>query len=250
MRLKKNDDSYLELKSNDYKQDILINYKLVEASGNNFISVDRGVLTHRYSSTITFRQQKDIIREIVREITLLRTNGKEVILDEFDENIFGDNIDHSGSISCVVNMFGKETSPALNVQTIELTFLPIDLSFVGTTELPASLSCLNHKWKGYSDWNTHINETYNRSNYFIDREADTFTFEGDYILTIEDNQNLLTFWKTQRGSSFIIDDGDFGTEYMFGEDAGTGQHTVIITDVSYSRFSPISRLVTIKLVKV
>jgi len=250
MRLKKNDDSYLDLKITNYEQNIRINYKLVETSGSNILSIDRGALTDRYSSTVIFRGHKDYIREIVSEITLLRTNGKELVLDQFNENIFGDNVDYSGAINCLVDSFGKENSPTLNIQSIELVLLPTNLTFVGTSQLPTSLNCLYSKWEGYSDWNAHVNETYTRNNYFVDREADTYVFEGDYSLTIDENTNLLSFWKQQRGDAFTINDGDFGTSNMFGPVAGTGAHSVIILNIEYDRFGPVMRSTTIKLVKV
>lgn len=250
MRMKNNDGTYLELKiTPSYKPNITINYDLVKLSNSGYHSIDRGALTDRYSSTMTFRDTPEYIRELVSELTLLRDNNKSVLIDEFEENVFGDNVDYSGVIDCVVEKIDKETSPVFNVQTITITFLATDLSFIDNPIIPP-LNCMNNDWAGYSEWNTHVNETYTRQNYFIDRVADTYIFEGEYILSIEDNASLLSFWKTQRGSSFDINDGDFGTEFMFGPVAGNGTHKVIILDISYNRLSPIYRTTTIQLVKV
>jgi hypothetical protein len=199
---------------------------------------------------MTFRGSKSYIRDLVAELTTLRRSNKEVIIDQFEENVFGDNIDHTGSISCLVGNLQEETSPALNVQQIVVDFLATDVLTVGDTGIPTSIICLNTSWKGYSVWNTHINETYNRNNYFVDREEDTFEFEGMYVFNIEDNQKILNYWKTQRGLAFTINDGDWGTDFMFGPDAGNTTHDVIINDISYSRFSATHRKVTIQLIKV
>jgi hypothetical protein len=249
MRFKNNDNSYTDMKVRAYKPQILIDYKLIETSGGNFLSIDRGVETDRYATTITFRGLKDAIRSLVNELTILRANGKQIIFDEFNEPLFGDNVDHSGIINCVIDEFGVEESVALNVEAVTITFLATDLSFLGTGALP-ELQCLAHESKGYADWSTRVNETYNRSNYFVDRESDIYVFEGTYSLSLEDNKNLLSFWKIQRGIKFTINEVDWGVERMFGGHIASSVHDVIVVDMDYSRVSPNRRNTKIELVKV
>lgn len=251
MRFKNNDLSYTEMKVTKYTPEFKINFKLLETSGSNWISVgDRGPQTDRYVSTMTFRGRTDTIRSLVNELTLLRTNKKEIEIDEFQENMFGDNIDHSGVIKCVVGDFDKEISPVMNVQQIKVTFIATDLIKIGSAILP-SLNCLSHKWSGYSEWNTIVNETYNRDNYFVDRgvQSDTYKFEGTYSLTIEENRDLISFWEQQRGDKFTITDGDFGTTRMFGGYLNEPTYDVIITNISYTRVSPTRRNTKISLVR-
>ena len=249
MRFKNDSGSYTEMKITKYQPNVLINYKLIEASGGNYIPIDRGFTTDRYASTMTFRGHKDTIRSLVNELTLLRNNGKQIEIDEFEENVFGDNVNHSGVINCVVEDFGTEMSPVMNVETITITFLPTDLLFVGTPTLP-SLYCLSHKWEGYADWNTHVNETYTRSNYFVDRVADTYTFKGTYSFSIEENKNMMAFHKSTRGQVFTIDEADWGVNKMFGGYITETTHDVIIIDMEYTRVSPTRRQTTISLVKI
>lgn len=249
MRFKKNDDTYFELDIHSYTPEININYNLVQMSGGNFISVDRGVSTDRYASTIDFYTNKEYIKDLVSELTILRDNGKEVIFDQFSEHIFGDNVDHSPAISCVIGDFGEEKVEDLNAKKISITFIPTNLTFTGDETLP-SLTCVDYKWQGFADWNTHVNETYNRSNYFVDHKADSYVFEGTYLLTLEENVSLLSYWKTQRGQKFTINDGDFGVTNMFGSYLNDATYDVIIKDINYVRVSPTLRNTTITLLKV
>lgn len=248
MQFKNHDLTYTEMNITEYKPNNSINYKLVGLSNGDYTSIDRGLSTDRYSSTLTFRGRKEDIRNLVDKLTELRNNSKEVEISEFQVNIFGDNVDHSGTIKCLVHTFGKEESPNKNIQTIKITFLPTDLIFKLGSEIP-SLNCLSSKWSGYSDWNAHTVETYT-NNYFVDREADTFVFEGTYNLSVEDNSDLLNNWRLIRGNRFTINESDFGTERMFGGSTTDTTHNVIFLDVSYDNLGPVRRLTTIKLVKV
>ena len=249
MRFKKNDNSVYNLRVVEATQEIDINYKLVKLSNANYTAIDRGPSTDRYASTFTIEGKTDYINDLVQELTLLRNAGKDVIIDQFEEPVFGDDVDHSIAIACVVEKLAEQKTPVLNKQIIMITFLTTDLSFIGTPSIPI-LNCLQHNWEGYGEWNAHVNETYNRSNFFVDNEADTYVFEGTYSLSFEDNKSLLSFQKHQRGDDFIINEADWDVEQMFGGFITDGQHTVKLLEINYSRISPVRRDATIKLVKV
>jgi len=250
MRFKKHDGTYFELKVKETKPSFLINFELLPTSSGEFISIDRGVSTDRYSAVFSFTQPKAYIEELITELKLLRDNKEEVIIDDFDEPVFAENINHQVPIKCLVYKMGRQEGTDLQVQNLDIEFLATDIVYDGSATIPPTINCVSTSYKGYSIWNTHINESYNRDNWFIDREADTFEFEGEYFFTVEENQSLLNFWKNQRGESFNINDGDFGTSFMFGASAGNGVHKVIITDISYKYISPLHRQTLIKLVKV
>lgn len=250
MRFKKNDDSYFELTAISYKPSILINFELVELSNSKFSSIDRGVLTDRYSTVLSFSNKTEYINSLISELNLLRDNLKPVLIDMFDERVFGDNVDHSGVVSCVINSLTPQASETINTQSVDIGFLPSAITYTGGSGIPAEVDCLQGGWKGYSRWKTHINETYQRDNYFVDREADVLVFEGSYIFTVDQNAEAFNFWKTQRGEPFSIEDGDFGVDNMFGSDGGNGTHIVIITNITYENISPTKRQTKIELVKV
>jgi len=250
MYLKKLNGDLFPLRINDYYATPEIVYKLVEKSDRGFLSVDRGLLNDRYETTLTIRYSTEYIHELEHILNELRDNNEPIQLSNFEENIFGDHVNYVAPINCLMVEYGKVTSPALNVSTVDIELLGTSITGIGTAQIPQGMHCVSTQNESYGVWNTKLIETYYGYNNFIDRVADIYIFKGDYILTIEENSQLYRFWQQQRGNKFTIQDGDFGVPYMFGEDAGDGNHEVIINVIEYYRFSPTLRQVTIELVKV
>lgn len=250
MRIKTTTNSFIDVKIIENELDILINYNLLELSSNNYVSIDRGVSTDRYSSTMKFTGKKAYIDSIIKELHLLRNAKLPILIDRCDESFFGDHINHSGILDVTLTSIGKQQSNNFNVFEVDVTFILNNPIYNIGYDLPNSLHCLQHKWSGYSDWDIHVNETYNRQNYFVDRTCDKYEFIGTYVLSNIENSNLLNYWKYQRGKSFNIDESQFGVVDMFGATAISTQHNVIIRDITYKRISSKHREVTIKLIKV
>lgn len=250
MRFKKSDNSYFELDSIGYRQNILIDYELIELSNANFSSIDRGEQVDKYKTELSFDSENSYITELLQELYLLRLNQKEVLIDQFEERVFGDHIDHSGVIYCVVDGITPEQNETLNTSSTKITFNSTGVSYVSGGGIPESINCLQSGFKGFSIWNTKVNEAYNGDNYQVDREADTYIFDGSYIFSEDENASMFNFWRTQRGEPFIINDTDFGTSLMFGANGGNTTHKVIITNIEYEKISPIFRQTKIELVKV
>jgi len=249
MKFIKTDGNGLELRVIDFEREILINYTLVENSANKVISVDRGISSDRYEVTFHFRGKKDYISSIINELKALRLAKREVILYDCDEHFFGENIQHDVLIFTVITKMDKETSPLLNVYDVSVTFLAdtSKLVFIGTSSWPEGMKCLQSQWEGYSKWNTQVNETYFRSNYFVDYISDAYYFSGKYILTTQEIQDLLSFHKSQRGSNFVITDTQLGTSQPFGSEISDTSHTVVITKLDYERISSSYNSVTLEL---
>jgi hypothetical protein len=236
-----NADAPFEIKAKTYSPDITVNFKLIETSSRKLVSIDRGSTTDRYETTLTVYGEPLYIGDFIRAITLLRTNGKSVVINSPNVRIFGDNVDHSVPIDTLVYKMGKQKTVNRNVMSVDVTFLATDLTFLSGALLPTDLQCLQTTWSGYSEWNTHISETYNRNNYFVDREADRYIFKGSYIMDIEQNKNIMNYWKTQRGASFTTTDAQWGTTEMFGAEVGTGTHDVVMINLDYVNISPTAR---------
>lgn len=239
----------LDVKVNNAQHSILINYELMETSSRKLRSIDRGDRSDRYSCEFTFRGTKPYIQSIVEVLDSLRASNSNVVLSECEENYFGENVNHTNPISTKIFNMGKVTSPVLNVYEFTVDLLASNLTFTGTPILPQSLHCLQSDFECYSTWNTHINETYFRNNTFVDYEADIYTFTGRYIMDNEDIKNLLQFNKVYRGGVFEITEPVFGVSNMFGFSITDTTHDVIITNLEYSRISPILFDVNITLVR-
>lgn len=250
MRLITSTSGYLNLKVIENEHKIYINYELLELTSNRYISIDRGFLTDRYSTIFTFTGKKDYIDGILQELNTLRTLQLPIKFDQVDEPFFGDNINHSGVLNCTLFDVDKQEFSNFNVNTVKLEFILNDPIYLSDIGLPDSLHCLKTKWQGFSKWHFTVNETYNRKNYFVDNVKDRYEFTGKYTLTLEDNIKLLNFWRFQRGNVFTINEEQFGGTELFGSNAGTGPHDVIIKEIKYTRVSSIYRDVEITLMKV
>jgi hypothetical protein len=250
MRFKKNDNTYFTIAFQEYDPLISINYELIEISGNKYRSIDRGEDTDRYATKITTYGKRAYIDSLITELQLLRDNNKPIIIDECQEGIFGDHVYYGSPISCVLFEFGEQSSKSFNTFQIDITLLSTGISYNAGGSIPTSMKCLSHGWKGGANMNIHTNETYNSNNYFVNRVADSFEFEGSYILTTDDNADLFNYWRIQRGNVFTIDEADFGVTKMFGTLGGTGSHDVIIQEIITEPISSIYRSTTIKLIKV
>jgi len=251
LKIKTIADEYIDVKVIDFDKSILINYNLIENSARQLLSIDRGASSDRYECTFTFRGKQSYIDLIIQTLTDLRAANLPVELTECNESFFGENIDYTLPIDCVVTNFGKSSSPNFNVFDLTVTLLADTntLSFIGTPNLPLRLRCLQNSFEAYSDWNTTVNETYFRSAYFVDSEEDTYTFTGDYIVNNTDLQNILAFHKTIRGNNFATNDIQFGVPKMFGPTVSETSHVVVIKEITYSRMSAIVYKVTITLVR-
>lgn len=228
--------------------DFNINYALIIKSDKKVRSIDRGASTDRYASEMVFRGKSDTIDALYHQLQLLRDASEEVVLSDFEDAYFGDHIDHSNAINCVVYKIEKLDSPVLRVKTFKIVFLGTDVQLIGTPQLP-SLTCLDAQWYGYNEWNTSVNETYDRNNYFVDREADLHLFKGTYHISKDENMDLFRYYSEQRGTEFTVDDGSFGINGMFGPNVTSDTHDVVFKAISYKAISPTLREVTIELIR-
>jgi len=251
MKIKTIADEYIDVKVISYEQNIMINYSLVENSARKLLPIDRGPSSDRYEVKFEFRGSKDYIDSIITTLTDLRTNQLPVELTECDEKFFGENVDHSIAINCVVTKFDKATSPSFNVYSIYVTLLADTNSmvFIGNPLLPLGLACLRHNYESYSEWNTTVNETYYRSAYFVDSQEDAYKFTGDYFMRANDMRDFLAFQKYIRGATWIAQEHQFGVSGMFGPTITATNHSVVIEELKYSRVSPILYKLTITLVR-
>jgi len=241
-----------EVKATSISPAITINYKMQELSSRRLRSIDRGVQSDRYATKIRFEGATEYIESLAKVLNDLRLNGSPVVMGDIESNVapFGDHVDYSGDVETLVQKYGKIESGKRNVLSLTVEFLATGLVFNNDAQIPAGLGCLSHRFAKIKEWNTHINETVFGNNYFVDRTADRYIFEGTYILTTEENSQLHNYWRTQRGEIFTALESDFGVTEMFGEDfEGETSHSVVFLDIEYSPISPQYREVTIKLVK-
>ncbi len=248
MEIQKANGSWEEIKINDFKHSILIDYELEESTSRKLISFDRGSNSDRYGTKLFFRKDTATVKDLFTIFDDLRESNIPISLRGFEERVFGDHLDYSGTITCILDTDSMDIqeSPAFNVLTFSVILVAVEYNIVlGTPSLP-NLNCLQVNWTGghRSDINTQM--TYGGSFYSTDSSSDMVEFKGSYLLDIEANERLYKYWVKQRGISFNTTSTAFGAVDMFGEKYGEN-HNVVIKSIEYKRASPILRQVTIVL---
>lgn len=249
MKLKKADSTFIDIKVLSVAREISINYELVETTSSVVRSIDRGALTDTYKSTFTVRGVREYVYEVYKALNELRMAQMKVELSECEEMYFADNIDHSGTLDCVMIKVGKLTSPKFKVQEFTFTVALDAPLFIGTSELP-DLKCLQMGYESYNSWNTLTNETYYGGYYFVDHEEDTYVFRGNYIIDVDSSAKLLNYRRSVRGSTIMVNESDFGVVGMFGPNVTGTSHNVIITNMKYVDLSVDLRSYEIELLRV
>ena len=130
MKITTNAGSYLDVKVIDYSPSILINYELIETSSRKLKSVDRGSSSDRYECKFTFRGKADYIQSIIVTLNELRDNNKQIVLTDIDEKFFGEHVNHTIPINCVVSKMGDVSSPVFNIYTVDITLLSTGVAVV------------------------------------------------------------------------------------------------------------------------
>ena len=239
-----------ELFISSFTNKIDINYKLVQRSDAKYVSIDRGNNTDRYATKLSILINNDYVDDLLTMLRGLRDSATPVVI-KAKEPIFADNINTSFEVTSYVESIDKRVHTMLGVSDVKFTLVAENssLHFTSDSGIPADMNCLNPKWEGYGTWNTHLNETYNENIYFVDREADSFVFVGQYNLSVDDNARLLNWWRDTRGSVITIDEADWGAANMFGPAISSNVHDVVIKSISYKYDSVNRRTVTVKMLR-
>jgi hypothetical protein len=233
-----------------YDQKIDIGYELGDLSNGKVISFDRGYLSDVYSTVFEFDGTFAYIESLWADLMALRVAGTPLVLGDVADGIFGDNIDTSNEIKCVIDDITEIKARTNTTKAFTLNLLLDSPVFTVPVGIPSDLDCIQTEWVGYNRWKTHVVQAYFGNKHFVDREADTYVFTGRYILNKHDNAMLHNYWRQQRGNVIHINESDWGTSLMFGPDNPSTSHDVIITNMQYNNYAIETRDLTIELLKV
>jgi hypothetical protein len=232
-------DSF-ELKAVSYKQDYRINYSLTEQSDTKYYSDDRGPNTDRFSTTLEFGGKEQYVIDLIKEVNLLRDAKLPIVLNDIPEPIFGALINHSTPIEAVITSVGSEIHPSFGITKVSITLLANNDTLIFNTSEELPDMCLRNKYNTNQSWNIIVTESYDREVYYSDHEADSYGFDGFYILNVDDLSQLLTLWRNSiRGNEFIFDEAVWSnSKPMFGgklSDIIT--HKGVIEAITYEKMS-------------
>jgi len=244
--------TYTDVNVVTYTPNILINYEFVELSNQHKSSIDRGMETDRYLTQFVFSGDKQYINDLYILFENLRSKQLPVILSEMEDHYFAENVDHSIPISTVVFEITPHKSPTFRSFEFSVSLLADTetLAFIGTSAIPSGIKCLQHGYDAYNVWNTLVNESYNRNTWFVDYEADSYSFIGEYYLLKNEMRDILAWHKAVRGNEISIIESDFGVSGMFGPSISATNHTIVIEKLEYESTSSNLKRATITLNKV
>ena len=246
-------DKY-DLQVTDVNPRVDYNFEFRELSSSRYAVSDYGIDGDSYYTDVTISGRSSYVDQFTVELESLRKNRQAILITDIDTDtlkIFSDEIDHLNGLSVYVKKWDVMKSDFLNKKELTLTFKLITKPFVNSGAKPfPTLTCLGFSVdNGYVPL-TVLNTTYNDSDYMTDKEQLRYTFRGSYNLSLEENIDLLDFYRFQRGQSFQIAPNQLGVEYPFGIVAGNGTHTVVLSKISYKYLSPTRRSTELILEKV
>lgn len=201
----------------------------------NFFGRDNGASQDKYESTIVIYNTETIINTIQTALEANRqasTTPYVLTMSGFasDEQIFGADIDHSGSLTVEVLHFGRRSK----VRTISMHYLALTVilkspSFVGSNTLPTlhldTGKVINDSIR-YVTKHVSFDNTISTAD---TARSDTGIFEGVFIFDDTDMRNFRTYVRSLRTNTFSLTSIP-GITYPFGISRGTYSFNVNIVD--------------------
>lgn len=186
-----------------FRPDTMLALNWVQCSSGKWVATDRGATADVYKTTIDVTGYESTINNLILALYTNRTAGSNVVaLSGFTstEDIFGSDVDHTGSINATVLTVTDRRQVTLRNFGISIELQAIAPTFLGS---PGSLVFRNFdfEYDGYSESTIKKYDTYNGTFSYQDRAADTGIFKGIAYLS---NDNMRIFRRalaTQRGSA-------------------------------------------------
>jgi hypothetical protein len=194
-------------------------------SNGNYVAVDRGADNDIYESELSFYGAQTEIDNIIDELEANRAGGTNYFtLSQFngvDDQIFGADIDYSGTLDVTVTKWGKRKQKewlvftwSCTVQLIEDPYL-----YTGTPSFPAFKPIIGYR--ADSTWTVKKMDTYDNTFTYIDHNKDTGIFEGTVILNNTDMNGFRRYLlSTIRGGDMTVS-SIAGLSELFGSKRGS-----------------------------
>lgn len=207
----------------DYRPMTRLSLEWKKLASGNYYATDRGADADIYEADIQIYGKASVIDDFIEQIELNRQAGSNAItLSNFfsTETIFGENVDHSGSITATVVSFGKKVQARWKSYTLSMRVRTLSPSFVGSASLP-TLQYLEVGYEGDNDLSILKTDTYNNTFTYTDREADAGIFKGTFLFSNADMKLIRNYIRIQRSADISITD-IAGVTLPFGNRRQTG----------------------------
>jgi hypothetical protein len=200
---------------------LAINWRQV--SSGNYVGTDRGSTADVYEAKFSIYGTESTINSFIDEIEANRTaypSASSYILTlgsfQSGEYIFGENVDHTGSISATLLSIPKRKQGSFKgFGLADMYIRALSVSFTGASSLPTLQFCIPGGELD-SDYTIRKNDTYDGTMAYKDHQADSGIFEGTFKLTNANMILIRNYIRTQRTGNFTLSD-TFGVSYPFGK---------------------------------
>jgi hypothetical protein len=207
------------------------------ASGN-WRAGDRGAASDRYESQISIYGPETTINNFINQIYAGRVNGNnQITLSTFadDEKIFGENVDHSGSITATILEMPQRAQASLTGWGISDIYLRaiIDATdnenFTGTNTMP-TLKYIETTGTADADYSIKKMDSFTGALSYLDHGSDSGIFEAVFTLSNADFIKMRNYIRVTRSGDMTLAD-TFGATYPFGpRSSGSYSFTVKLID--------------------
>ena len=189
-----------------------------QLDSGNWVATDRGSGADTYESKISIYGVESVIDNFISQIYSGRTTGNnQITLSSFatNETIFGENVDHSGSISAtILDMPQKQQGSWKGFGLSEILVRAITPSFTGSSSWP-SLRYLEPRSEMDADYTITKYDSYSAAMTYLDHRSDAGIFDGTFILKNADLKSARNYIRTQRSGDFTLSN-TFGVAKPFG----------------------------------
>lgn len=200
-----------------------LSMKWREIASKKWVATDRGTTSDIYGAAISVYGKEAAIDELIDALQDNRAADSHILsLSDFfsTENIFGVDVDHSGSISATVISFPERKQKTFKGWGVDLRLRALSPSFTGSASFP-TLNGLDFGVTAKRTWNVNKFDDYSGNYSYQDRVYDSGIFEGVFTLTEANMKSLRRYIASNRTGDYVLQD-TFGVAEPFGPRSTAG----------------------------
>ena len=202
--------------------------KYVKLSSGNYKAIDRGADSDTYEADVRLYGKESDINTLIDFVEDNRSDGtvsNQSVIGALGfagggEEIFGKDVDHSGSFNLTVLDIGPRRQNTWKGWELPVRFRALNPTFNSYTSALPPLEYLEVGYKSDSDPQINKFDTYDGDYSYQDHVYDSGIFEGTFKLSNENMGQLRRYIATNRGNDYTISSIN-GVTYPFGSRRGT-----------------------------
>jgi len=200
--------------------DTQLQYKLVDKDNGSSVVIDRGSRSDIYEGVFVCVGKTDEIYDIYQQVR--RYSHIAVSNCNSDEALFGENVDYTNQIDCLVMELGDIVHTTNKIATVRMRVrAETPLVFSGTTTLP-KLKCIGNGWSTETVLGQSIYDAYFGQQFIIDSLKDKYLCSLSATLKLSETISILNWFRLNRGKPFTMNYDDWGVQYPFGKGVDNG----------------------------